>query len=428
MPRLIYTVLFYLLSPAYFARLLWRGFRNKAYWYRWNERLGITKVLPSLNKSVIWIHAVSVGEVNASIPLIRSLLGNYPDAEVLVTTSTPTGSEMLLNRLGGRVKHQYMPIDLPFFINKFLHNWNPKILIILETEIWPNLITICKERGIFISLVNARLSEKSKQRYIRYLPLIQPIIKKIDLILAQYKSDADRFKELCEESKIILCGNIKFDQEIPLGLADISKSIKESWSIEGKLRPTLIGASTHDSEEQVLVDAFIDIKKVYKDALMIIVPRHPERFKSVHMLLKENRMNIALRSRQDEMDSSKDVLLGDTMGELNLLYSLSDVAFVGGSLIDHGGQNLLEPASLSLPIATGPSLRNFQEIASELEKQGALSVINNSKDLSSYFIGLMNEDKKREITGKAAYEVFINNRGTLKKIIKELSIPLSKFF
>jgi len=419
MPRLIYTVLFYLLSPAYFARLLWRGFGNKAYWYRWNERLGITKIPPSLNKSVIWIHAVSVGEVNASIPLIRSLLGNYPDAEVLVTTSTPTGSEMLLNRLGGRVKHQYMPIDLPFFINKFLDNWNPKILIILETEIWPNLITICKERGIFISLVNARLSEKSKQRYIRYLPLIQPIIKKIDLILAQYESDASRFKELANR-EVFLCGNLKFDQDIPDEINSIVDNIRTEWSVNGQRREVLIAASTHDPEEKIILKAFNEIKGKLKNPLLILVPRHPERFKTVHKLSLRNNLKVSLRSKQQDVSEDIDVLLGDTMGELSFLYSLSDVAFVGGSLIDHGGQNLLEPASLSLPIISGPSLRNFQEIALELELAGALKIVASSQDLSSCFIDLMENDVNRKISGESANKVFIKNRGSLNLILEQL--------
>ena len=197
MPRLIYTALFYLLSPLYFLRLFWRGLSNKDYLYRWNERLGFAKSGPSGDYPVIWVHAVSVGEVNASIPLLRALISDFPNSEYIVTTTTPTGSAILLDKMGSKVRHQYMPVDLPLCLDKFLDTWNPRALIILETEIWPNLIMHCKKRGIFTALVNARLSEKSKNKYNQSFvkPLVASTIEGIDLILAQFQSDLLRFKE-----------------------------------------------------------------------------------------------------------------------------------------------------------------------------------------------------------------------------------------
>jgi 3-deoxy-D-manno-octulosonic-acid transferase len=389
--------------------------------------LGLSNLIPSKNKKIIWIHAVSVGEVNASIPLLRKLMEQLPETEFLVTTTTPTGSDILLNKMGSRVKHQYIPVDLPICVDKFLDKWQPKMLIILETEIWPNLISNCKKRGIYTALVNARLSEKSKIKYARFKSLISPTVFELDLILAQYESDASRFKELADR-EVALCGNLKFDQDIPDEIESIVDDIRSQWSVNQKQRPVLIAASTHDTEEKIILEAFKCVKSKIDNPLLIIVPRHLERFKEVHDLLLKNKLSVSLRSKKQDVTKDTDVLLGDTMGELNFLYSLSDMAFVGGSLIDHGGQNLLEPASLSLPIISGPSLRNFQEIALELEEVGALKIIKDKEELSSYFLKLIKDDASRLSAGQSAYEVFINNRGSLDLIIKNLDLKLIELF
>lgn len=420
MPRNLYTALFYLLLPIYFARLCWKGLSNKEYFLRWSERLGYSSELPSNDKSVIWIHAVSVGEVNACMPLLRSLITDYPSSEILVTTTTPTGSKLLIERLGNKIKHQYMPVDIPFFINRFLDKWNPKILILLETEIWPNLINICKIRGIYSALVNARLSEKSKKNYLNYSTLIKPVIEKIDLILTQFESDKRRFQEIVERKDINTCGNLKFDQDIPTELEDISKTIKQDWSIGGKYRPTLIAASTHETEEEEVLKAFKQILKSSPNALLILVPRHLERFDKVKKIINTSGLTLASRSKKEEVKGSTQVLLGDTIGELNFLYSLSDVAFVGGSLIDHGGQNLLEPAAQSLALLSGPSLRNFSDISEQLIQKDGLTVIRNAQELSDEFVQLINNQDKLQKRGQASLEVFMENRGALKKIISYL--------
>ena len=424
MPRNLYTALFCLLLPIYFARLCWKGLSNKEYFLRWSERLGYSSELPSKDKSVIWIHAVSVGEVNASMPLLRSLITDYPFSEILVTTTTPTGSKLLIERLGNKIKHQYMPVDIPFFINRFLDKWNPKILILLETEIWPNLINICKIRGIYSALVNARLSEKSKKNYLNYSTLIKPVIEKIDLILTQFESDKRRFQEIVERKDINTCGNLKFDQDIPTELEDISKTIKQDWSIDGKYRPTLIAASTHETEEEEVLKAFKQILKSSPNALLILVPRHLERFDKVKKIINTSGLTLASRSKKEEVKGSTQVLLGDTIGELNFLYSLSDVAFVGGSLIDHGGQNLLEPAAQSLALLSGPSLRNFSDISEQLIQKDGLTVIKNAQELSDEFVQLINNQDKLQKRGQASLEVFMENRGALKKIIGYLHKPL----
>ena len=425
MLRLIYTAIFYLALPFYFIRLIIRAVQNPDYLKRWGERLGYGSNLPTEGKTVLWIHAVSVGEVNASIPLVRSLLDTYSNSEILVTTSTPTGSKILLDKMGARVKHQYVPLDLPACLNVFLDRWNPKAVIVLETEIWPNILAVCKERGIFTALVNARLSEKSKDKYNVIQPLAAEALGNLNLLIAQYDSDANRFKEINTNLKIEVCGNLKFDQQVPEEMHSISSSIRDSWS-EGEQRPTLIAASTHETEEEFVLDAFLEILEEAEDALLIIVPRHPERFETVFEYIQNRDLSVARRSKKDDVTPETKVLLGDTMGELNFLYSVSDVAFVGGSLVDHGGQNLLEPASLGLPLSSGKSLRNFQEIADELQEDKALFLIEQQKELSDFFIEMISKPRKRARIGKASAKVFEKNRGVLIEINKFLNKPLSK--
>ena len=425
MLRLIYTAIFYLTLPLYFLRLIIRAVQNPDYLKRWQERLGYGSNFPTEGKTVLWIHAVSVGEVNALIPLVRSLLETYSNSEILVTTSTPTGSKILLDKMGARVKHQYVPLDLPACLNVFLDRWNPKAFIVLETEIWPNILSVCKERNIFTALVNARLSEKSKDKYNIVKPIAAEALGNLDLLIAQYDSDAMRFKEINNSLKIDVCGNLKFDQQVPEEMQSISSSIRDSWS-DGEQRPTLIAASTHETEEEFVLEAFLKILEEAKDALLIVVPRHPERFETVFEYIKNRDLSVARRSNKDEVTPETQVLLGDTMGELNFLYSVSDVAFVGGSLVDHGGQNLLEPASLGLPLSSGKSLRNFQEIADELRESKALFLIEEQRELSDFFIDMISKPKKSARIGKASAQVFEKNRGVLIKINKILNKPLSK--
>lgn len=425
MLRLIYTAIFYLTLPLYFLRLIIRAVQNPDYLKRWQERLGYGSNFPTEGKTVLWIHAVSVGEVNALIPLVRSLLETYSNSEILVTTSTPTGSKILLDKMGARVKHQYVPLDLPACLNVFLDRWNPKAFIVLETEIWPNILSVCKERKIFTALVNARLSEKSKDKYNIVKPIVAEALGNLDLLIAQYDSDAMRFKEINNSLKIDVCGNLKFDQQVPEEMQSISSSIRDSWS-DGEQRPTLIAASTHETEEEFVLEAFLKILEEAKDALLIVVPRHPERFETVFEYIKNRDLSVARRSNKDEVTPETQVLLGDTMGELNFLYSVSDVAFVGGSLVDHGGQNLLEPASLGLPLSSGKSLRNFQEIADELQESKALFLIEEQRELSDFFIDMISKPKKSARIGKASAKVFEKNRGVLIKINKILNKPLSK--
>ena len=420
MPRLLYTVLLSIFIPLYFLRLVYKGIGNKDYLFRWKERLGLYNSSPDKSKKLVWIHSVSVGEVNASIPLIRNLLNTYPDFEILVTTTTPTGSDILLNQLGSRVKHQYIPIDLPLFIKVFLNHWRPEIFLILETEIWPNFINECNKRLIPSVLLNARLSDESKDSYLKIKSLIEPTLRQLDKILVQFESDKVNFNLLDPSLKIQTCGNLKFDQEISSELSKITNSIRASWSIEGKNRPTLIAASTHELEEEILLDSFKTIRDTLPNSLLILVPRHLERSNKVKKLISRKGFNFSLRSQKENVTEDTEVLLGDTMGELSFLYALSDLAFVGGSLIDHGGQNLLEPASLGLPICSGPHLRNFLEISRHLKKEQGLKIINNSEDITKLFLDINSDKQLAESMGQAAQKVYLSNRGALDNILNHL--------
>ena len=371
------------------------------------------------------MHAVSVGEVNASMPLLRRLIAEYPNIEILVTTTTPTGSKLLLERLGGTVKHQYLPVDLPLCIKAFLDHWQPKALILLETEIWPNLINLCKQKGIKTALVNARLSEKSKSNYLKYNSLIKESIDSLDLILAQYESDRLRFNEISQIKKIDICGNLKFDQDIPSELNEISLNIRKDWSINGKVRPTLIASSTHEGEEDIVLDAFEKILKVRPESLLILVPRHLERFERVKGILQESKIPFVSRSMREDVSKDTKILLGDTIGELNFLYSLADVAFIGGSLIDHGGQNLLEPSAQSLALLSGPSLRNFSDISEQLIQNNALAVVHDAEELCNRYLFLIEDESTCNAIGAKAYKVFMKNRGALDAILNKLKPLIS---
>ncbi|MDG2060287.1 MAG: lipid IV(A) 3-deoxy-D-manno-octulosonic acid transferase [SAR86 cluster bacterium] len=420
MVLILYTFLSYLLLPFFFLRLIIRGLKDKDHWNRWHERLGIS-ILNKPIREVLWVHAVSVGEVNAAMPLLRSLLANYPDKDVLVTTSTLTGSKILLSKIGDRVYHQYLPFDLPYFIDRFLCFWEPKALILLETELWPNIVNSCHKKNIFTFLVNARLSIESLNKYLYVKKLLSETLIKVTAIFTQYETDASRFKYLCPEHlSIEVCGNLKFDYDPPKEINIISESIRQDWSIEGKNRPTFIAASTHEGEEEIILDAFTEILRFDQDSLLILVPRHPERFDRVFKKIKKRNFIIARRSLDDDISQEVNVLLGDTMGELSLLYSVSDVAFIGGSLIDHGGQNLLEPASIGLAICSGKSLRNFEDISNQLKKVKALELVENQKNIKDFFISVTKDSELKESMEVAAKRVFLDNKGAVNSILRLL--------
>ncbi|MDX1561503.1 MAG: 3-deoxy-D-manno-octulosonic acid transferase, partial [Gammaproteobacteria bacterium] len=335
----IWSVAAYLLLPYALAGLVWRALRYPPYWKRWPERFGFGP--PLRGKRVIWVHAVSVGEVRSSAPLIEAIAERLPRHLILVTTMTPTGADQV-NELGHeRVLHRYLPYDFPDAVARFLDRVEPELAIIAETEFWPNLFAACRARGIALALVNARLSQASFQRYAWVAPLIRDMFNAADLICTQSSLDAQRLRNLRVDDRLLtVTGNLKFDVALPSTLLDAGRALRRQW---GGSRPVLIGASTHRGEEAELLTAFATLRARYPDLLLVLVPRHPERFAAVERLASRRGFRTASRSTlQGPLPAAVDVLIGDTMGELVKFYAASDIAFVGGSLIRHGGQNPLE--------------------------------------------------------------------------------------
>lgn len=411
--RYFYTFAHYLALPIILLRLLWRSRYSKGYRQRWNERFGYIKRLPPEQKS-IWVHAVSVGEVIAAIPLIKALIQQYSNYTVVVTTTTPTGSAQVIKHLNNQVLHVYSPYDVPSCVNRFLRRSNTHLCIIMETELWPNMLRCCCKRNIPILLANARLSESSMRKYQLITGMTKTMLSAYTMVAAQGLLDGERLIALgLDPNKLIISGNIKFDIHISETLIEEGNSLRKEW--KSQYRPTFIGASTHEGEEIILLNAFKEIRKRLPNTLLILVPRHPDRFSKVARLCREKNFKIAQRSLNQQLDEQTDILLGDTMGELRLIYSASDIAFVGGSLVPIGGHNLIEPAAIGLPVLTGPYLQNFSEISKLLKNAGAAQIVVDAKSIASAVVALFSAAELREKISIKAREVIAANRGALMK-------------
>ncbi len=408
--RHVYTFLFYLILPFIFLRLFWRSRRNPSYKQRWAERLGYCPF--RLEKS-IWVHAVSVGETIAALPLIKLLLLEFPELPLVVTNMTPTGAARVRDVFKDRVRQVYIPYDIPSAVNRFLQRVNPQIAIVMETELWPNLFIECRKNALPIVVLNARLSNKSAFGYSRIANLTRDILYSIHTLAAQTPADAERFIQLgLSPEKITVTGNLKFDLELPADLLDKSAALQNSL---GKDRLIWIAASTHQGEEEIVLASHRLILKKYPDALLILVPRHPDRFATVAGLANQQGFNVARRSSGDNCSPQTQIYLGDTMGELLLLYSVAQVAFVGGSFVQVGGHNMLEPAALHKPIISGPVLFNFVEISEMLVEAQGMVVVQNAQELADEVERLFTDKKYSDLMGEKAYQVVAANRGALQR-------------
>lgn len=419
--RYLYTLLFYAALPFLLLRMLWQSRKLKGYRYRLLERFGYIAAL-NANKQSFWLHAVSVGEVITAIPLIKALLEGYPQYTLVVTTTTPTGSEQVYNTFGNRIHHVYFLYDLPGPVNRFLNRIHPQLAIIMETELWPNILYYSHQKRIPILLANARLSERSMHNYQRIAQITRKMLSQITCVAAQSNLDGKRFLQLgLDANRLLITGNIKFDLHLPESLIDAGKSLRRNWG----LRPTLIAASTHEGEEIIILEAFHQLRHQFQDALLILVPRHPNRFDKVARLCEAAGFSIAKRSLHKTPYSYTDILLGDSMGELRLLYAASDVAFVGGSLVSIGGHNLIEPAAVRLPIISGPNLQNFIIISDLLKTANALIIVSDSKNLFTEVAQLFNNPQERKNIGERAYQVSTANRGALNRHLQWINSELN---
>jgi len=410
---MFYTLLLYLLVPLVLLRLAWRGLRAPDYLRRWPERFGFIE--PPLGARVIWIHAVSVGEVQAAEPLVRALLEKYPAHSLLITTVTPTGSARVMALFGDEVAHVYAPYDLPGAVKRFFLRVRPQLAIVMETELWPNLFHACRDRQVPLLLVNARLSEKSMTGYLRVKRLVARTLGNITDIAAQGEADAQRFERLgAQQDRITVSGNLKFEQRIPPNLLERAEVLRRDW---GTGRPVWVAASTHEGEDELLLDVFTRLRERFADCLLVLVPRHPERFESVAELCRQRGLNIVLRSEMRPCDADTRVFVGDSMGELPLFLAAADVAFVGGSLVPHGGHNLLEPAGLGIPVVTGPHVFNFTEICELLLQAGACEKVGNTEELAVTLGRWLGDASERHRVGEQGRAVVEKNRGALQTVL-----------
>lgn len=416
MSLLFYTCLFYLITPLLVLRLWQRSLRAPAYRQRIAERFGFFAA-PELSGS-IWVHAVSVGEVIAAVPMIRELQARYPDRPLVVTTMTPTGSERVQAMLGDSVFHVYAPYDTPGAIKRFLRRVSPKVLIIMETEIWPNMVCCSRKAGVEVVLANARLSEKSARGYGRLAALTRRIFSSISKVVAQHRSDAERFLALgVSDAQLTVSGSVKFDIDISADLREKARLERRKLGLES--RPVWLCASTHEGEEGLILQAFSQVREALPDAILLIAPRHPERFNLVAEQIAAEGWTLRQRSK-GESGEQAEVLLLDTMGELLLLFGCADVATVGGSLIDRGGHNSLEPAAWGVPLINGPSDYNFSAISGLLQDAGALIIVDSAERLASEVQLLFQNETLRRERGALARGVVEQNRGALEQLLAEV--------
>lgn len=417
--RFAYTLLLVVVSPFLLLGLYKKKPGKPAFGPRWKEHFGF---IPKLNgQQPIWIHAVSVGESIAAIPIIKAIKQQTPEQAILVTTTTSTGAEQIA-KLGELVEHRYMPFDFPWCVNGFLSKMQPSQMLIMETELWPNTLHCVAKRDIPITVLNARLSERSCQRYARFQSLFNQLSRNLTQVLCQYQSDAERFVRLGMASNAVhVTGSIKFDIQISDSHLQQGKALRAQF---GTSRPVWIAASTHQGEDEIVLNAHRQLTKSVPEALLIIVPRHPERFASVADLATSLDFNTVTRTSGQAIKRDTQVYIGDTMGEMLTLLASADVCFMGGSLLGNkvGGHNLLEPAALKLPLLNGPSYFNFNEITQKLLDADAVEICQNSDQIAQQLEHLITNPELRASRGHNALQVVEENRGAVAKTLERISL------
>jgi 3-deoxy-D-manno-octulosonic-acid transferase len=416
--RNLYSFLFYSAIPLIISRLWWRSLKNPAYRQRIFERFGFYQ--KTYKQNVIWFHAVSVGESEALFPLIRLIQTRQPQIQILITTTTPTGSARVQTVLGDSVQHVYLPYDLPDVVARFLKTFKPKIAVIVETEIWANLFHACEKNKIPLYLINARLSEKSVSGYQKIPSLVLPALNAMTKIATQTETDKTRFVQIGAKSENVQnLGNIKFDVTIDDDILSQGHALKNQLF---KNRFVFLAASTHDSEEILLLDGYKNLKKQIPELLLAIAARHPERFAVVELLAKNADLKTVTRTSNQICEKETDVFLIDTLGELKLFYATADLAFVAGSFAPIGGHNVLEPAAVGVPVLFGLEMRNFALIAEKMLAENAAIQCENIEDLETKVIELYNQSELRKNLILNAKNFVAQNQGATEKIYNLLNL------
>lgn len=409
--NILYSASVYVLVLWALAHLFWRGLHYSPYLRRWHERFGF--VQPAAGGDIIWVHAVSVGEVRTVGRLVDFLKTEFPNNRILITTMTPTGSEQVRQLHGDSVLHCYAPYDLPGSVQRFLDRIKPKLAFIIETEFWPNILRFCDERDIPTLLLNVRVSPKSFKGYSLAPNLARRMLERPTAIAAQSEQDAERLLSLgAPPHKVTVTGNLKFDVSPLDGIAETASKLRANW---GDSRPVWIAASTHDGEEEKVLDAFRMLRVSHPDALLVLAPRHPERFASVEKLCRRGGYAVGLHSEGvSQLTAKADVLIGDTMGELAGMYAAADVAFIGGSLVRHGGHNLVESMAVGTPCVFGPHVFNFEQSSRTALDYGAAEQVRDARDLAATVARYIDDPERRRRAAEAALQVIEDNRGSLQ--------------
>jgi 3-deoxy-D-manno-octulosonic-acid transferase len=422
MLRLVYVALTYLVAPFVMAHDAWQAVRHAEHRGRLAQRLG--HVERSRGAGAIWIHAVSVGEVQAAAGLVHALRRRHPQLPIVISTVTPTGAQRARTLFRDDVQHCYLPYDLPGAVHRFLDRVSPQVAVILETEIWPTLYAELGRRRIPLVLGSARLSARSVDRYRRLSSLLRDTLSGGIVIGAQTATDADRFRQIgAASARVHVTGNIKYDLEIPASQVDAGRALRRRW---GEARPVWIAGSTHEGEEDAALAAHAIVCARLPTALLLLVPRHPQRFDAVRSLLRRRGTGFAQRSAGELPGADDDVFLVDTLGELQAFYAASDVAFVGGSLVPIGGHSLLEPAVLGLPILSGPHTHNGQEIAELLVQSGALELVRDRVALARALLTWLEAPSLAHAAGESGRRAVAANRGAVDRLVAMIEPLLSR--
>jgi 3-deoxy-D-manno-octulosonic-acid transferase len=420
--RLVYVLLIYLLAPVVIAMEAWKALWNPEYRGRLGQRMGFD--CPEPPGPSLWVHGVSVGEVQASAALIQSLRKEFPGLPVVVTTVTPTGAQRARALFGDTVFHCYLPYDLPGAVRRFLDRTRPRVAIIMETEIWPTLYHALGSRGIPLVMASARVSTRSVDRYRRLASLFRKTLSHGILIGAQTAADAERFRIIgAAPDRVRVTGNVKYDMEIPAASVEAGRAFRARVAAH---RPVWIAGSTHEGEEDAVLAAHAIVRERHPESLLILVPRHPQRFESVRALLRKRGVEFASRSSGEEPAARHTVFLVDTLGELQMFYAAADVAFVAGSLVPVGGHSLLEPAVLGLPMLSGPHNHNAQDVADLFEQCGALRIVRSKEELAQKTCDWFDDPARGRADGERGRQAVAQSRGAVTRLVAMVAPLLSR--
>lgn len=415
--RVLYSFLILLTTPLVLLYFALRGFRDRAYLGRWQERFGFITA-PSKAGGIL-VHAASVGEFNAASPLIKALLKTYPELPLTVTTLTPTGSDRVTNEFGERVFHCYIPLDLRAAVSRFLDRLQPRLIIVMETEIWPNLYLQAKRLDLPLLMANARISKNSVKHFQRVPGFVAEVLRCTAWIGAQSTDDADRLT-MCgaDPQQTEMTGNLKFDLTVPASLEETGEALRSRW---GRRRPVLVAGSTHEADENVVIPAFVELLAKLPDALLILVPRYPERFSRAAQLARSAGLQTGLRSEGEICSESAQCFVIDSIGELMTYYACADIAFVGGSMGDQGGHNALEPAALGKPVLLGPNMDNAKDIAAQLIQCNAARRVTNQQEFCQTAEKILIDGSLRDSMGQAGRKLVERNKGALDLTLDAVS-------